>query len=261
MTITADSTRDDRAAIDKAISILLSFGGDASTGVGVSELARRSDLSKSTAYRVLQVLERNRVVERAGTSYRLGARLHELGRTVYASDHDAIRDHLTPYLTDIFVGTQHTVHLAALHGTDVVYLAKLYGHRHIHSPSRVGSRIPAHCTAVGKVLLAYDAENAQAVMSKPLRQFTSRTIVDPLTLAADLVAIRRDGVAYENQEVQPGLSCVAVPIFGSRGAPVAAFSVSGPSGRIDLRSTETTLRRIAGAASHSLGGRDRALAG
>ncbi|MBV6760410.1 IclR family transcriptional regulator [Rhodococcus opacus] len=252
MAVNVDSARDDRAAIDKAISLLVSFGDQASTGVGVSELARRAKLNKSTAHRVLAGLERNGVVERIGTRYRLGARLHDLGRSVYAPGHEQLRDLLIPFLTDLYVGTGETVHLAALHGTDVVYLAKLYGHRQVHSPSRIGGRIPAHCTAVGKVLLAYDHAGATQTLAGPLRRYTPRTLTDPGDLAAALETIRRDGIAFENDEVQPGLSCVAVPIIGPSGRPVAAFSVSGSTHRIDLRGHSSMLRRICSAASRAL---------
>ena len=81
-TSVAEPVRDDRAAVDKAISLLVAFGDQASSGLGVTELARRAQMSKSTAYRVLGMLERNAVVERVGTGYRLGSRLHELGRAV-----------------------------------------------------------------------------------------------------------------------------------------------------------------------------------
>lgn len=150
MTAVLDSVRDDRAAVDKAFSLLVAFGAEASTGVGVSELARRASLSKSTAYRVLGMLERNAMVERIGTDYRLGSRLHELGLAVYAPSHERVRDQLMPFLTELFDATRQTVHLAMLHGTDVVYLAKLYGHRNAVALSRVGGRLPAHCTAVGR---------------------------------------------------------------------------------------------------------------
>src|SRR5882757_9167545 len=203
------ASRDDRAAVDKAISLLIAFGDRASSGVGVSELARRAQLSKSTAYRVLGMLERNGVVERVGTDYRLGERLHDLGRAVYAPGHEGVRDLLLPYLTDLYELTRHTAHLAVLHGTDVVYLAKLYGHRPAPVPSRIGGRLPAHATAVGKVLLAYDATAALQVTSAPLQRFTEHTITDPEELAAELARIRRVGVGYDNQESQLGLNCVA----------------------------------------------------
>lgn len=252
MTMTTSGARDDRAAIDKAVSLLACFGEEGITGVGVSELARRAALSKSTTHRVLAMLERNAVVERVGTNYRLGTRLHELGRTVYAPGQEELRDLLIPFLADLYATTQETVHLAALYDTDVVYLAKLYGHRQLPSPARIGHRISAHCTAVGKSMLAYEPDATEAALGGVLRRYTDNTIVDPVALAAELAAIRRLGVAVEHGEVQRGLSCVAVPVIGSSGRPVAALSVSGPTGRLDVRAHAATLRRVASAAARVL---------
>lgn len=248
----ADQVRDDRAAVDKAVSLLVAFGDQASSGLGVSELARRSQLNKSTAYRVLGMLERNGVVERVGTHYRLGARLHELGRSVYAPGGERIRDLLLPFVTDLYEATKDTVHLATLHGTDVIYLVKLYGHRPVSAPSRIGGHLPAYCTAVGKVQLAYAPDAAaQVTASAPLRPFTARTITDPAALAAELDRIRRDGIAFDDEESQVGLSCVAAPVLGAGGRPVAALSVAGPAGRIDTRRVSVGLRQVAAAASRA----------
>ncbi|MFJ2115207.1 MULTISPECIES: IclR family transcriptional regulator [unclassified Streptomyces] len=245
------ASRDDRAAVDKAISLLVAFGDRASSGVGVSELARRAQLSKTTAHRVLGMLERNGVVERVGTDYRLGERLHDLGRTVYAPGYEGIRDRLLPFLTDLYELTRQTVHLSVLHGTDVVYLAKLYGHRPAPVPSRIGGRLPAHATAVGKVLLAYDSDAALRVTSAPLSRFTEHTITDPDELTAELERIRRAGIGYDNQERQLGLNCVAVPVLGHGGRAVAAVSVAGRCGETDIRRLSADVRRIAAAASQA----------
>jgi DNA-binding IclR family transcriptional regulator len=145
----ARAAHDDRAAVEKAMTLLTCFGGQAGSGIGVSELARRAQLSKSTAYRLLVVLERNGVVEKVERKYRLGQRLHELGRDAYVAEHDWLRDSLTPYLVDLYESTHETVHLGALHGTDVVYLSKLYGHRQVRSPpgSAAGSPRTARLSA------------------------------------------------------------------------------------------------------------------
>ncbi|UGT62691.1 IclR family transcriptional regulator [Nocardia asteroides] len=248
----AEPVRDDRAAVEKAISLLVAFGGEASAGLGVSELARRTQLSKSTAFRLLGMLERSGVVERAGTGYRLGARLHQLGQAVYAPEHERVRDLLLPFLTDLYERTRHTVHLAALHGTDVVYLAKLYGHRTATAPSRIGGRLPAHGTAIGKALLAYTPDMASDVLAHPLTALTPYTITDPVRLSAELVAVRAAGRAIDNQESRIGLSCLAVPVFDGHGHAMAGLSVSGPQGQMDMHRLETTLRQVCAAATQAL---------
>src|SRR5215204_7135594 len=103
-----DHDRDARAAVDKAISLLAAFRTEAHTGLGVSELARRSDMSKSTAFRLLQSLMRNGVVEKSGTSYRLGAQLQSLTARQDTPRHAAIRDALTPFLADLYELTHET---------------------------------------------------------------------------------------------------------------------------------------------------------
>ena len=244
--------RDERAAVEKAVTLLTCFGGQAGSGIGVSELARRAELSKSTAYRLLAVLERNGVVEKVERKYRLGQRLHELGRDVYVAEHDWLRDSLTPYLVDLYESTHETVHLGALHGTDVVYLSKLYGHRQVRSPSRIGGRIPAYCTAVGKALLAHDPVALEHVLQGELRRLTPTTIVDPHRLMDEIARIRDEGVAYDDEESTSGLSCVAVPIVGYGGKALAALSVSTVTGRLDTHAQAATLRRIATEAAHGL---------
>ncbi len=248
---TFDNIRDDRAAIDKAFSLLIAFGDDAGTGLGVSELARRTSLSKSTAFRVLGMLERNSMVERVGTSYRLGARLNELGRAVYAPGHDRLRDMLLPFLTELFDATRHTTHLGVLHGTDVLYLAKLYGHRTVATPSRIGDRLPANCTAVGKALLAYHPDIAESAQRFPLRRLTPESITDPDVLTAQLGQIRRVGVALDHEESRTGVCCVAAPILARNGRAYAALSISGLRGT-EFNGLTTQLRHVCAAAAQAL---------
>lgn len=243
---------DRRNSVDKAMELLQVFGPQGHVGVGVSELARRSRMSKSTAFRLLGILERNGAVERVGQGYRLGSSLHELGSLVYAQGHDRVRDLLTPFLAELYEATHETVHLAVLHGTDVVYLNKLHGHRTVASPSRIGGRIPAHATAVGKVLLACDDRAGALAVTAPLAARTPRTITDPGVLDGELAEIRVRGVALDRDEVVPGLSCVAAAVVGPDGRAVAAMSVSMSSLRFDHARVAPHLRRITHAAARAL---------
>ena len=160
-----NASRDSRTAVDKALALLDAFGEEHTTGGGVSELARRTNLSKSTAFRVLAMLERNGAVERAGIQYRLGPFVQRLSAPKATSEDTLVRDTLTPFLVNLYERTRHTVHLAVLERTDVIYLNKLHGLHQVPSPSRVGGRIPAYCTAVGKALLAYHPDEMEEVLA------------------------------------------------------------------------------------------------
>jgi IclR family transcriptional regulator, KDG regulon repressor len=235
--------RDDRSAVGKAMALLRSFGEQAYVGVGVSELARRADLSKSTAYRLLSILQEDGTVERAGSAYRLGKVIQELGETPESEANARIREALTPFLADLFTRTRQTVHLATLDGTHVTYLNKLYGHLRVRSPSRIGGVAPAYCTGVGKVLLAYDPEAVERVLATELHAWTPHTLTTEEALRAELRTIRQDGIGYDREELMTGLTCVAAPVMGPDGRPVAALSVSGPATSFQPESQAMMLRQ------------------
>lgn len=246
------SPRDDRAAVDKAMSLLNAFGEDAQVGVGVSELARRANLSKSTAFRLLGMLQRNNAVERAGKSYRLGKTILNLGITQESAFHGRMRDTLTPYLADLYEQTRQTVHLAVLQGTDVVYLNKLYGHLQVKSPSRIGGRVPAYCTAVGKILLSYDTQAIDQTLKHPLSQWTDSTITEPHDFHRELAQVRKDSLAFDREEILQGLTCIAAPVRGLNNLPVAAFSISGPTDKFIPERHANTLRKVCFEASRAV---------
>jgi DNA-binding IclR family transcriptional regulator len=251
MTIELNVSRDERTAVDKAISLILAFGIDARSAIGVSELARRTGLSKSTAFRLLSMLERNRVVVRVGTGYRLGSLLADIGSGELAA-HDALRDVLTPYLMDLYDRTHQTVHLAVLHGPEVVYLNKLQGPRPASSPSRIGGHAPAYATGIGKVLMAWNPESIDQTLGAPFIQRTPHTIANAEQLLDTLQEVRRTGVAFDRDESLIGLSCIAAPIMGRSGRPVAAFSISFATGSAVAESYAHMLRTVCYAASQAL---------
>lgn len=248
----AEAAPDQQTAVDKALMLIESLA-DHDQEIGVSELARRTQLTKSTAFRLLGILQRNDMVERVGSSYRLGSRLFDIGTRVYGPSTLQLRERLLPYLADLYELTHETVHLAVLHDTEIVYVNKLSGHRPTHSPTRIGARLPAICTGVGKALLAFDHEAAERAIAEGLTARTDRTISDPELFRLELQRIRREGVAYDDEEAAPGLTCIAVPIMGVAGRPVAALSVAGASPRFEPQRFAPALRRVAYEASRSLG--------
>jgi len=129
-------------AVDKALTLLKSLA-EQDSEIGVSELARRTGLTKSTAFRLLGILQRNDIVERVGSDYRLGTQLFDIGTRVYGPTSVLLRERLLPYLTDLYELTHETVHLAVLHDAEILYVNKIQGHRAARSPSVIGSRLPA----------------------------------------------------------------------------------------------------------------------
>jgi DNA-binding IclR family transcriptional regulator len=246
---------DQQTAVDKALTLLKALA-EHDQEIGVSELARRTRLTKSTAFRLLGILQRNDVVERVGSGYRLGAQLFDIGSRVYGPAPIVLRERLTPYLMDLYELSRETVHLAVLHDAEIVYVNKIHGHRAARSPSKVGARLPAYCTAVGKVLLAYDHDAAEQAVAAGLPGRTEYTLSDPALFRAELGRIRQDGIAYDRQEAVLGLSCVAVPVMGAGGRPVAALSVAGAHHRFTPERFAPALRRAAYDASRALAALD-----
>lgn len=245
------TTPDTRSSVDKAFSLLRAFTADDSAGVGVSELARRADLSKSTAHRLLAALVLNEAVQKAGDVYRLGPLFTDLNREKASPHGEIVSELLTPFLAALFERTRMTVHLGYLKGTDVAYANKLFSLRGVETPSRIGGRVPGYATGVGKAILAFDDNLIETVIAKGLARWTPNTITDPDEFRKVLAQIREEGVSYDREEISVGLSCIAAPVFGTGPVPVAAMSVSGPTDSFDPEEHRQVLRKICSAASRA----------
>ncbi|GAA4616970.1 IclR family transcriptional regulator [Saccharopolyspora hordei] len=191
----------------------------------LEDVTRRTRLPRSTAHRILDQLVRLRWLEHTNAGYRLGGRALGLGGREPAQN--ALRSAAAPVLHDLAIRTDLVVHLAVLTGTDVYYLDKVGGRSAVEVPSRVGGRAPAHCTALGKAMLAWlppervDAEYAGAVRRTP------RSITDLAVLHQELDRIRRRrGLAFERGECFSKVGCVGMALRGEDG-PVAAISLVG----------------------------------
>ncbi|MFI8590592.1 MULTISPECIES: IclR family transcriptional regulator [Dietzia] len=242
--------------VDRAFEVLRVTAGG--TGMTLSEIARETGLAKSTTLRLLAALERNDAVTRIGQRYRLGPLVHELDPIPVSPAYERIRRVLTPFLAHLFEATRATVHLATLHGDEVVYLNKLHGPRPIPSPSRIGGGLPAYCTGVGKAMLAFDEDAADRVAQGPLIEWTDTTLTSPDALAVELAEIRRRRRAVDRAELTPGLYCVAAPVFddddeehAGRTRAVAALSASAAD-ESALARLEPLVTRVAAAASRAL---------
>jgi DNA-binding IclR family transcriptional regulator len=233
-------------SVGKALAILDAFDGAAAL-VGISEIARRSGLPKSTAYRLIASLEEQGFVERRGVRYCLGKRLFELGNQVSWCRPRNLRDCALPYMCELFSLTQRTVHLAVLDGTDVLYIEKLQGHDQPNAPTRVGGRVSARTTALGKAMLAFSSPaTIEAALRVAPTLHTQYSIVLPEVFYQELAEVRRAGFAFDREEVRLGLTCVAAPILRN-GMAAGAVSISGSSPGFDPVAVARRTRAIADA--------------
>ncbi|WP_369690797.1 IclR family transcriptional regulator [Nocardia crassostreae] len=211
--------------IERMTLILDAF--DASTPtLTLLGLVERTGLPRSTVHRILDQMIKLRWLAHTSGGYRLGMRALELGGLT--ADHNEIRDAVSPLLHELSQRTGMVGNLAVLDGRDVVYLDKAGGRFAASLPTRLGGRMPAHATGVGKAMLACLEPNiAEAALRTRLPRLTPRTICEPEALARELQQIRmRQGVAIDRKEAVVGIACVAAPLRG-RGTAPAALSLSG----------------------------------
>ncbi len=237
--------------LGKAVALLRAFGTDDRL-LPLAELVRRTGLPKGTVHRIAGDLVHHRLLEKTDHGYRLAGGLFELG--MRAATERTLLEVAMPFLQDLYERTHETVHLGVRDGTEVVYVAKIGGHRQARSPSRTGGRMPMHCTALGKVLLAHaDPAIRAAVLSGPLPRRTPHTIVAPGLLEQQLDRALENGLAFEREESTPGLLCVAAPVLQPDGATaVAAVSVTGPIGRFRPEAHQNAVRAAATALASTL---------
>src|SRR3954447_15739769 len=212
------------AVIDRVSLVLDAFDGPGR--LTLAQVVRRTGLPRSSAHRMLDRLVQLRWLRRSGRDYELGMRLVELGSL--AVHQDRMHRAAAPLLHELHRATGLVVHLAVLDGTDVVYLEKIGDRMATAIPTRVGSRQPAHCAAVGKAILAYgqDPDNVELTARKTRYSITSRPQPN-----MELAKVRAHGVAFDREESLAGFGCVAAPI-GGPGEAVAAVSVCGPINRM-----------------------------
>jgi IclR family KDG regulon transcriptional repressor len=229
------------SSVQNAARLLKEFGS-AEGALGVTELARRLGLGKSTVHRLLATLTAERILEHdpATGTYRLGLMMWELGARV--SVHRVLHDAATTVIEELRNATKETVQVAVLDGREVVYVERLESPHTLRIFGRVGHRNSAHCTSTGKVLLAHLPGRRQAALLEGwrLERKTDATVCDLAQLRAELERVRAQGWAENIGESEVGVASVAAPVRNARGEVIAAISVAGPVMRVN----GDTLRRF-----------------
>ncbi len=200
----------------------------------VSDIARRAGLAKSVTSRIVSELVAEDFLERADQGVRVGIRMFELGELAQRSKE--LRQLALSAMADLRQATGLTVQLSVLKVPDQVYVEILMGRSaQLDIRSRIGGRVPAYATAGGKAVLAHSGPDiVDRALAGELMSLGPGTITDPAALRRQLARVRDEGVAYETEESNPGISCAACPILRADGTPIAAISVTGPAGQIDM---------------------------
>jgi IclR family transcriptional regulator, acetate operon repressor len=245
-------------SLDRALVILeaLAEGG----GTGLSALAQRLDQSPATVYRVLTTFQTHGIaeVDPATQAWHIGPRAFLIGSAFLRRT--SVVERARPVLRALMEATGETANLGIAEGDHVLFLSQVETHASIRAFFPPGTRSPLHASGIGKALLAtYDEDRLSDYFARAeFTRFTPATLVTPEALRADLALTRTRGFAYDDEERNEGMRCVAAPVLNAFGEPVAGLSVSGPSARLPGEAMEEIGARVRDAArrlSEGLGAR------
>ncbi len=242
-------------SLAKAMAVLECFSTK-TPELGVTEIATKLSLQKATVHNILATFEKLRYVEqnKSNSKYHLGLKMLQFGYIVNSFlDYRRV---FKPYLQKISMACNELCYLAIPYDNEVLYLDSVSPKSGVPDRLISGEHAPMYCTGLGKAILAFmTEEDKNTILSSPLAKQTECTIIDPLTLKSELIKTNIRGYAVDNMEHEYGVTCVAIPIIGISGTPVAAVSVSGPTPRFSPERIEKlaqTLTEILSPLQHTM---------
>jgi DNA-binding IclR family transcriptional regulator len=252
--------RNSSASLRRALAIVdfVRASPAGSGGATLTEVAENVGVNKSTVLRLSVPLVEYGLLTRDPRSgrFRLGTAALTLWQA-YLDDME-LRSVASDHLRDLMRRTGHTCHLVLLDGHDVVYVDKVENTATVRMASRIGARMPAYRTAVGRAILAFCPDDlVEDVVAAGLPAVTARTVTDPAVLAGELRRVRERGYAIDDRENEPEVRCVAAPVFDHNRDPVAAISVSSLVSRlpvVEVRRLGPEVAAVAARISAELGG-------
>ncbi len=249
------------SSVAMAVRLLKAFSED-DTEFGISALAKRLGVAKSTVHRLAATLLSEGLLEQDPVSgkYRLGMGLFRLGTLVRRRLN--VSNEARPYLFELRGITNETVHLAILDGAETMYVYDLESTQAVRLRSNLGVRKPAYCTAEGQAILAFKpAHVVEAVIAAGLVARTPATTTEPAKFREALAQVRQRGYAVEDEESEAGMRCIAAPIRNDVGEVIAAIGVAGPVSRLSKKTVAAFIPHVmatADAISARIGYRARA---
>ncbi len=242
------------SSVANSIRLLNSFSG-AEDELGITTLAGRLHLAKSTVHRLAATLSAAGFLEQNGDNgkYRLGMALFELGALVRRRMD--VANEGRPKLRELLEKTGETVQMGVVDHLSVLYVYEMESPRAIRMAAAVGGRAPLHCTAVGKVLLAYQPEDfVNRVLENGLTAYTPKTLVRREAVLAMLTEVRSREHAIDDEESESGLRAIAAPVRNHNGAVIAAVGVAAPVQRMNKKVMQTCVPTVI-ATAHAVSGR------
>jgi len=231
------------ASLEKGIRVLELLADHQE--LAVSQVARELGLNRASSHRFLAHLCDLGYVERGEDSrYRLSLKLLELGTK--SADRFEIRRVARSYLQELFLAFKETVNLGYWTGADILHLDKIDSLEILRMDTPLGSRAPAFCTGLGKIILAHlpEEELNSYLAYVELTPHGPNTILSAESLRLELMETRERGYALDDEELSPGLRCVAGPVFDHSGQARYALSVSGPTARLTPRSIDRIQHKV-----------------
>jgi IclR family KDG regulon transcriptional repressor len=236
-------------SIERAFAILEEVA-HSRDGISLSELSKRVELHYSTTFHLVRTMASLGYVEQFKDSkrYRIGRHLFALAAG--ALDEIELVKLATPVLESLTRATGECSHFAIRSGDKIVVLAKTVGAGMFQMADRAGVVRPAHCTAIGKVLIAAlaPAQVERYVDTHELNRFTPKTIVEREAILRELEQVRRSGIAYDDGEFDAEVRCVAVPVRDFTGQVAGAIGLSGPIWRLSIQSLQERAQQVSQAA-------------
>lgn len=219
--------------------------------VGLSDLARITGLAKPTVHRLATELVSLGLLDRTDDRFSLGRRLFELGQRV--PRYRDITRVAIPFVEDLYVATGATVFLGVRDGNEVLYVFKIRGHSGENEVSSIAGRMPLHCTATGRAILAAEPDEVlESCIAAGLPRITRHTVVSPNLLRQIVERARRTGAASEHEEIRLGYGAAAAAVIGPSGRPEAAIGIATPIHKGDPDSYRSLVRTSAMALSRVL---------
>jgi DNA-binding IclR family transcriptional regulator len=220
--------------VTKAIYIVEILASKADVGISLAELSSLINMPKSSTHRYLGTLQELGLAERKDDDrYCLGAKVIEIAGAFLAKSD--LRNESQLVMKELAEKTGETIHLAIPSAREIVYIAKIESPHALGLSSHIGSRLPMYCTSLGKAILAFsNPDLLDAVLLDDLKARTAHTNTSSTTLRAELVNIRSQGFALDDEENETGIRCVGAPVLDYSGKAIAAISISGPCERVTL---------------------------